>query len=102
VAFIEPKLQKCRKTANGISARPAIQRKVCGESNEALTQVPRSIALTFSFREKTVSTPSSPTFEMASIADRPREWEAVQADPRHPHPAAGPYLRLIATSLSTK
>jgi hypothetical protein len=40
VAFIMPILQKCRKTANGISARPAIQRKVYGESSEALTQIP--------------------------------------------------------------
>jgi len=37
-----------------------------------------------------------------SIAERPRLREAVQADPRHPHPAAVPYLRLAATSRSTK
>jgi len=102
VAFIEPKLQKCRKTANGISARSAIQRKVCGESSEALTQLPRSTYLTFSFREKTVSTPSSPTSEMVSIADHYRQQEVFQADPRHPHPAAVPYLRQTETSRSTK
>jgi hypothetical protein len=95
-------LQKCRKTANGISARPAIQRTVCGESGDTLTRIPLSTYLTFSFREKTVSTLLAQTFEMASIADRPREWEAVQADPRHPHPAAVPYLHQTETSPPTK
>jgi hypothetical protein len=59
-------------------------------------------ALTFSFCEKTVSTPSAPTSERVSIAVRRHQWEAVQADPLHPHLAAVPCLRPIGTSLPTK
>jgi len=59
-------------------------------------------ALTFSFCEKTVSTPSAPTSERVSIAVRRRQREMVQADLCHPHPAAVPCPCLIGTSPATK
>jgi len=47
-------------------------------------------------------TPSAPTFEMVSIADRRRQWEEAQADPHHPRPAAVPCPQQTATSPPTK